>query len=404
MSDYIIRPLHLITAGDIAVEARTVLSTGDEEFRRRMRRFPRVLKVLAMNAKAQLPSSLAALQLDHLPGAHGSAYVFSDDEALLATADRATSTAAPLAEALRVCLTNCERRTFDLPLRDRVLQLDRRTLIMGIINCTPDSFYDGGRFDHVDRALERGLQMAAEGVDIIDIGGESTRPRGVYGAGAEPVSAEEELRRIIPVITALRRQTGTAISIDTYKAVVAEAAIAAGADLINDISGTTFDPQMATVAAKLKVPVVIMHLKGTPQNMQQSPQYENLMDEIFLWLHGQVQKAVRVGVASNRIIIDPGLGFGKRIEHNYEIIRRLTELRALGCPILVGASRKAFTGKAGDLPPAERLPGTVAATTLAAANGAHIVRVHDPREVQRALQIADRIAGKTNLASSEELK
>jgi dihydropteroate synthase len=265
---------------------------------------------------------------------------------------------------------------------------------MGVLNCTPDSFYDGGRYFSHEAAVAHGLRLVEQGADIIDVGGESTRPKGVYGEGAAPVSVEEEKQRVLPVIAALAKQIQIPLSIDTYKAQVAEAAVEAGASLVNDISGFQFDAQMPATVARLGVPVVIMHTKGAPANMQANPTYENLLDELQLYFERQIESARRAGIAENRMIIDPGLGFGKRLADNYEIIRRLRELRGLGCPILVGPSRKSFIGKPLDLPPEQRLEGTAAAVAAAVMNGAHLVRVHDVMEMRRAVAIADLIAGR----------
>ncbi|MDZ7289872.1 MAG: dihydropteroate synthase [candidate division KSB1 bacterium] len=265
---------------------------------------------------------------------------------------------------------------------------------MGVLNCTPDSFYDGGRYFSHEAAIAHGHRLAEAGADIIDIGGESTRPKGVYGEGAAPVAAEEEMRRVIPVIAALAQTLTIPLSIDTYKAQVAEAAVHAGASLVNDISGLQFDAQMPATVARLGVPVVIMHTKGTPADMQTNPGYENLMDELYLHLEKQIEVARLAGIPEDRIVIDPGIGFGKRVEDNYEILRRLPEFRGLGCPILVGPSRKSFVGKVLNLPPAQRLEGTAAAVTAAVLNGAHLIRVHDVMEMRRVALIADLIAGR----------
>jgi dihydropteroate synthase len=277
------------------------------------------------------------------------------------------------------------------------LPINGRALVMGVLNCTPDSFYDGGRYFSHEAAIAHGQRLAEEGADMIDIGGESTRPKGVYGGGAEPVSAEEEKRRVIPVIEALSKSVNIPLSIDTYKAEVAEAAVQAGASLVNDISGFQFDPQMPETVAKLGVPVVIMHTKGSPADMQSNPTYENLLDELYLYFEEKIELARAAGIVEDRLIIDPGLGFGKRVQDNYEILRRLPEFRGLGCPILVGPSRKSFVGKTLNLPPEQRLEGTAAAVAAAAMNGAHIIRVHDVREMRRVATIAELIAGRTEL-------
>jgi len=284
-----------------------------------------------------------------------------------------------------------------LPAKPQSLQIGGRALIMGVLNCTPDSFYDGGRYFSHEAAIARGQRLAEEGADIIDVGGESTRPKGVYGGGAEPVSAEAEKSRVLPVIAALAKSLNIHLSIDTYKAEVAEAAVQAGASLVNDISGFQFDAQMSATVARLGVPVVIMHTKGSPADMQSNPTYGNLLEELYLYFEEQIELARTAGISEDRLIIDPGLGFGKRVQDNYEILRRLAEFRGLGCPILVGPSRKSFVGKALNLPPEQRLEGTAAAVAAAVMNGAHIIRVHDVMEMRRVTTIAECIAGRTEL-------
>lgn len=271
---------------------------------------------------------------------------------------------------------------------DVLSDLGRRTLVMGILNVTPDSFSDGGRFFSLESAVAHARQLIREGADIIDVGGESTRP------GAEPVPAEEELRRVLPVIRAIRKEFSVPISIDTYKAIVAEAALAAGANIVNDISALRFDPQMVEVVAHARVPVVLMHMLGTPQTMQQNPVYTDVVREIKEFLGERIAFARAHGI--REIIIDPGIGFGKTVAHNVEILRRLSELKDLGCPILIGTSRKSFIGKLGGteenpLPISERLEGTIASNVIAVLHGAQIVRVHDVAAMKRALAIVDAV-------------
>lgn len=262
----------------------------------------------------------------------------------------------------------------------------KRTYIMGILNVTPDSFSDGGLFFHKDDAVEMALKMQDDGADIIDIGGESTRP------GAKNISAREEIRRVVPVIKALAGKIKIPISIDTYKASVAEEAVAAGASIINDISGLRFDRRMPKLAARYKVPVVIMHIKGTPRNMQRNPEYRALIPEITDYLCEGIEIARDAGVSDDMIIIDPGIGFGKTVEHNLEIIKRLDDFTGFEKPILLGHSRKSFIGKIlNDVPVTERLEGTAAAAAVGIFNGANIIRVHDVREMVRAARIADAI-------------
>jgi len=266
------------------------------------------------------------------------------------------------------------------------LDFSKKTYIMGILNITTDSFYDGGKYISVDKAVKHALKMADEGADIIDIGGESTRP------GAEPISVDEELKRVIPVIENLSKKLSIPISIDTYKAKVAEEAINAGATIINDISGLRFDPLMPEVASKYKVPIIVMHIKGTPKDMQKNPQYDALIPEITEYLRGSIVLAKQAGVDENMIIIDPGIGFGKLLEHNLQIIKNLREFTQLGKPILIGVSRKSFIGKIlNDEPPSERLEGTASSVAISVINGANIVRVHDVGFMSKVVKVADAI-------------
>ena len=266
------------------------------------------------------------------------------------------------------------------------LDFSKRTCIMGILNVTPDSFSDGGRYFSENDAVTQALRMEEEGADIIDIGGESTRP------GAVKVSVREEIKRVTPVIEELAKRVKVPISVDTYKSEVADASIKAGASIINDISGLRFDPAMAEVAAEHEVPVVIMHIKGTPRNMQKNPLYKSLISEIIDYLREGIIKAKKSGVAEDRIIIDPGIGFGKTVEHNLEIINRLSEFEGLEKPILLGHSRKSFIGKVLDgVLAGDRVDGTAAVTAIGIINGANIVRVHDVREMVNVARIADAI-------------
>jgi dihydropteroate synthase len=261
-----------------------------------------------------------------------------------------------------------------------------RTLLMGILNVTPDSFSDGGQYFKTSAALQHARDMIQNGADIIDIGGESTRP------GADPVAPEEELNRIIPLIQDLRSEFDGLISVDTYKSSVAEQALESGASLINDISGLSFDPQMARVAAQAAVPVVIMHIKGTPRDMQTDPRYSDLMDEIKTYFRTRIEQALNAGIKPENIILDPGIGFGKRLEDNFELIRKLEQIVAMGYPVLLGPSRKSLIGQVLNLPVEERLEGTAAAVTAGVLAGARIMRVHDVQAMKRVITIADKIA------------
>lgn len=275
-----------------------------------------------------------------------------------------------------------------VPIRWRSYELDisKRTQVMGILNVTPDSFSDGGQFFDHPTAIKHALEMVENGADIIDVGGESTRP------GAESVTLDEEADRVIPVIKAIAGKVPVPISIDTYKPEVAERALDAGASMINDISGLS-DPRMAALAAKSDVPVVIMHMKGTPKSMQQNPEYESLMGEISRFLRERSDAAVQAGVLSERVIVDPGIGFGKTFAHNMSVIKHLSELKSLGLPIMIGTSRKAFIGAALGVEPDDRVEGTASTVALAIANGAHLIRVHDVKEMTRVARMCDAVLG-----------
>ncbi|HSK29376.1 MAG TPA: dihydropteroate synthase, partial [Candidatus Limnocylindria bacterium] len=265
------------------------------------------------------------------------------------------------------------------------IAFSRRTAVMGILNVTPDSFYDGGRRSEASRAIADGVAMVQAGADILDVGGESTRP------GAKPVSEDDELARVLPVVAGLRREVQVPISIDTYKSGVAQRTLDAGADVVNDISALRFDPEMVPMIAAEKVPVVLMHMQGKPQTMQTEPRYSDVVREVRDFLAGQLYEAMDGGIAAERIILDPGIGFGKTLEHNLRLLRGLPMLAALGQPLMVGASRKTFIGKILDVDADQRLEGSLAAAVAAVLAGANIVRVHDVAETCRAVRIADAI-------------
>ena len=254
---------------------------------------------------------------------------------------------------------------------------------MGILNVTPDSFADGGKYYEIEKAVRRGMEMVGEGADFLDIGGESTRP------GSESVSFDEELRRVLPVIERLVTQTSIPISIDTYKSEIARRALDAGAVIVNDISGLHFDPPLADVIAEHHASIVLMHIRGTPKTMQQNPEYDDLIEEICNYLAVGVRLAERKGI--RQIFVDPGIGFGKKLAHNLEIFRKLNELKRFGYPVLVGPSRKSFIGMILDLPVEERLEGTSAAVAVSIVNGAHIVRVHDVKQIKRVAKVVDAV-------------
>lgn len=266
------------------------------------------------------------------------------------------------------------------------LRLDAPRII-GIVNVTPDSFSGDGIADDAEAAISRGKAMFSDGADIVDIGGESTRP------GADPVSVETEVSRTIGVVEALSAHRPGRVSIDTYKPDVAERALFGGASVINDVTGLR-DPRMREVAAEHGASVIIMHMKGEPRTMQKSPRYEDVVAEVAAFLQDRVSDAEDAGIRPDRIMVDPGIGFGKTVDHNLEIIDRLSELKALGKPIVIGVSRKSFIGKISGLPPEERLEGSLAAAVLAVRNGADIVRVHDVRETARAFRVAAPLVGR----------
>jgi len=258
--------------------------------------------------------------------------------------------------------------------------------IMGVVNVTPDSFSDGGLFLDPERAIEQGRRLAAEGAALLDVGGESTRP------GAEPVSAGEEVERVEPVVRALAA-AGLEVSIDTSKLAVAEAALAAGAGIVNDVTALRSDPAIAGLCADRGAGVVLMHMQGEPRTMQEDPRYEDVVDDVRAFLAERLAFAVAEGVAEERVWLDPGIGFGKALEHNLELLRRLAELRELGQPIVVGTSRKTFIGKIDGSPVEARIGGSIASMVLAVANGAEVVRVHDVAETAEALRVAEAVIG-----------
>jgi dihydropteroate synthase len=264
---------------------------------------------------------------------------------------------------------------------EKEYDLASRTHIMGVLNVTPDSFSDGGKYLGLEQAIVQGLKLAEDGADFIDVGGESTRP------GSELVSVEEEIRRVVPVINALSKKVNIPISIDTSKSDTAEAALQAGAIIVNDISAMTFDAKMASVVVKYRASIVLMHMKGAPQTMQENPTYENVTAEVKQFLSERLFAAKEAGI--EQIIIDPGIGFGKKIEHNIQLLRELKSFTSFGYPLLIGPSRKAFLGAILHLPPNERIEGTAAVVTSAILNGANIIRVHDVKEMKRVAMVTD---------------
>ncbi len=265
---------------------------------------------------------------------------------------------------------------------------------MGVVNVTPDSFYDGGFYLDPVRAIERALSLVADGADIVDVGGESTRP------GSDPVPAEEEKRRVVPVIAALRERTDALISVDTTKAEVAEAALAAGASIVNDISAGRFDPRMLPLVAGSGAGLILMHMQGTPKTMQINPHYEDVVAEVKDFLAERMEAALASGIRRECLVIDPGIGFGKTVDHNLLLLQNLSSFRELGRPVLVGVSRKSFIGRILNLEPSERLEGTIAAAVLALERGASLLRVHDLPAIKRAVTVAEAILGRTRSSGS----
>ena len=280
------------------------------------------------------------------------------------------------------------RKNFEVKLRSGALKLGERTLVMGVLNVTPDSFSDGGDFLDPQRAIQHALAMEKAGADLLDIGGESTRP------GSQGTPARDELARILPVLQGLRGRLNIPVSVDTRKAEVAEAALSAGAQIINDVSGLKNDTRIAEVAARRAAPLILMHMRGEPATMQKGPFARDVMRDVLQGLRASILKARKGGLQKSQIIVDPGIGFGKSFEQNYELLRKLPEIAKLGYPVLVGTSRKGFLGAtlARDgkpLPPEQRIWGTAATVTATILAGAHIVRVHDVEEMVQVARVAD---------------
>lgn len=282
-----------------------------------------------------------------------------------------------------------DRAQFILKSGNKELHLGQRTVVMGIINCTPDSFFGGSRYNSVHSALNTALEMIEDGAEIIDIGGESTRP------GSDPIPEFEEIERIIPVIQALRKVSPVWISVDTYKSSVARAALDSGADIINDISGLRFDSRMPDTAAHYNVPVIVMHILGEPKNMQKNPVYTNVTAEIYSYFEDRIRSLMKGGINPENIIIDPGIGFGKTTEHNLRLLNGLEMFGTLQKPILIGPSRKSFIGSVLNLAVGDRLEGTAAAVCVSIIRGAHIVRVHDVKAMTRVVRVTDAIMQST---------
>ncbi len=278
------------------------------------------------------------------------------------------------------------RKQFKLHIPSRTLDLGERTLVMGVLNLTPDSFSDGGKFFSLNRAINAALAMEAAGADILDIGGESTRP------GSNAVSPREELARVLPVLNRLSGRLKIPISIDTRRSAIAEAAIAAGAQIINDVTGLRFDPEIAGIACRNHVPLILMHMRGEPRTMQEQPFARDAVRDVLSGLKRSIAIALKAGVPKSQMIVDPGIGFGKSFKQNYELIARLGEIAILGFPILIGTSRKTFLGTTLDgKPPEDRIWGTAATVAASILAGAHIVRVHDVNEMVQVARVTDKV-------------
>ena len=332
--------------------------------------------------------TLGITVLDGMPASTGSAarvLVADDDNLRRLASNLETAGEKPLATAVRATLSSYLRSGFSLSWPDgERLPLGSETRVMGILNVTPDSFSDGGKFDDPRRALEAAAVMADEGAEILDVGGESTRP------GAEPVPEEEEIRRVVPLVNAIKHELSVRVSVDTHKASVARAALDAGADMVNDITAFS-DPGMIPLLRDRRAAAVVMHMRGTPATMQKDTQYVDLMASVVGYLRRAVEKAAQAGVADDKILVDPGLGFGKSPAGNLQILRELPTLRSVGRPVLIGGSRKSFIGAALNLPVGERLEGSLAVAALAAWQGAHMIRTHDVGETIRVVRMIDAI-------------
>jgi dihydropteroate synthase len=286
--------------------------------------------------------------------------------------------------------------TYRFRTRGKTFELGQRTWLVGVVNVTPDSFFDGGLYFEPARAIDRALALAAEGADIIDIGGESSRP------GSNPIPAKEEKKRILPVVEVLKQKNSVLISVDTTKAEVAEAALAAGADIINDISAGRFDPRMLPIAARSGAAVILMHMKGTPRTMQIAPHYDDVLGEVKAFLSERLEAAESCGLPRESILLDPGIGFGKQLDHNLILLNNLGALAELGRPLVVGISRKSFLGKILKVEAQDRLEGTIAAAVVSILRGASLLRVHDIQAVKQAVAVAEAIMSQGAAAVPEK--
>lgn len=298
----------------------------------------------------------------------------------------------PVVEAIDKAFAMRDAAPLQLLLGDTALPLKQRAYVMGILNVTPDSFFDGGLYLRPEQAIKHAEEMLAEGADVIDVGGQSSRP------GALPVPAEVERQRVVPVVREIVNHYGVPVSVDTYRASVAEAALDVGAVLINDISAMRFDHKMAPLLARSHAAVVLMHMQGIPQTMQQSPVYHHVIDDVYDFLSQRLALAMQHGMARQRILLDPGIGFGKRVQHNLDLLRGLAHLQALGQPLMIGTSRKSFLGALLQREVWDRLEGTIASVVYAVLRGAAVVRVHDVKPVVQALRLIDALGNSSMLS------
>jgi dihydropteroate synthase len=388
----LVRVFSLSTGEDLADELQWLQVPGGVSSARRLVQV--AVKLLLPShwqaSVARVVASFAGLTLYTHKGTREEALLIIGQAQEIEACARALASAdlpsAPLALEILTQLGRVSPRTYNtLACGGRSLDFSIKTGIMGILNVTPDSFYDGGRYLDPQAAVDRAHQMQAEGADIIDIGGQSSRP------GSDPVSEAEEAGRVVPVVEAVAKSVSAIISVDTYRAAIARAALDAGAHLINDISALRFDPDLLGVVAARRVPLILMHMQGMPRTMQLNPTYEALIDEVFAFLQERLRAARAGGIATEQLLIDPGIGFGKGAQHNLELLRKLHHFHALGRPLVIGTSRKSFIGRILGTEVDERLEGTMATVAAAIVQGVDIVRVHDVGAMARVARMVDAI-------------
>jgi dihydropteroate synthase len=386
----LVRVFSLSTGEDLADELRSLQVTGGASSARRLLQV--AVKLLVPShwqaPIARVVTAFAGLALHRHKGEREDAFLIIGQAQEIEACARALSAAdlstAPLALEILAQLERVYPRTYcTFACGEHSLDFSIKTGIMGILNVTPDSFYDGGRYLDPQAAVDRAHQMLAEGADIIDIGGQSSRP------GSDPVSEAEEASRVVPIVEAVAHSVSAMISVDTYRAAIARAALDAGAHLINDISALRFDPDLLRVVAENRVPLILMHMQGMPRSMQLNPTYEALIDEVFAFLQERLRAAQAGGIPAEHLLIDPGIGFGKGAQHNLELLRKLHHFHALGRPLVIGTSRKSFIGRILGTEVDERLEGTAATVAAAIVQGVDIVRVHDVGAMARVARMVD---------------